>query len=126
MQQYLYQDPANPAVGWGLFADAAVSDGNPNPFKWRFLGGLAGNSPIAGREEDRWGIGYFYYGISDDLIDSLTVVGIDVADEQGVEAFYNYVITPWLRLTGDVQWIDTGRADLDDAVLAAVRLQSRF
>lgn len=126
VQQYFYQDPTNPAVGWGLFADAAVSDGNPNPFKWRFLGGLAGNSPIAGREQDRWGVGYFYYGLSDDLKDSLSTIGIAIADEQGIEAFYNYFITPWLRLTGDVQWIDTGRADLDDAVLAAVRLQTRF
>jgi porin len=46
--------------------------------------------------------------------------------EQGVEAFYNYFITPWLRLTGDLQWVDTGSADLNDAVLAAIRLQTRF
>ncbi len=126
VQQYLYQDPNNPTVGWGLFADAAVSDGNPNPFEWRFLAGLAGSSPIAGREQDRWGVGYFKYGFSDDLIDSLTVVGIGLADEQGIEAFYNVHITPWLRLTGDVQWIDTGRTDLDDAILASLRLQTRF
>lgn len=126
VQQYLYQDPNNPALGWGLFAEAAISDGNPNPIQWHFFGGLAGNSPIPGRETDRWGIGYFYYGISDDLIDGLGVVGLPIADEQGVEGFYNYFIMPWLRLTGDVQWIDTGRDDRDDAVLTAVRLQTRF
>lgn len=126
VQQYLYQDPNNPAVGWGFFADAAVSDGNPNPFKWHFLGGLAGNSPIAGREQDRWGVGYFKYGFSDELTASLAVIGVGLADEQGVEAFYNYSITPWLRLTGDVQWIHTGRTDLADTVLTAVRLQNRF
>ena len=126
MQQYLYQDPNNPAVGWGLFAEAAVSDANPNPFAWHFYGGLAGNSPISGREADRWGIGYFRYNLSDPLIDGLGVAGLAIADEQGVEAFYNYFITPWLRLTGDLQWVDTGSADLSDAVLAAVRLQTRF
>jgi hypothetical protein len=42
-----------------------------------------------------------------------------IADEQGVQAFYNYFITPWLRLTGDIQWIDTGRDDRQDAVLTA-------
>ncbi len=31
VQQFLYQDPTNPAVGWGLFAEAGISDGNPNP-----------------------------------------------------------------------------------------------
>jgi porin len=126
VQQYLYQDPSNPAVGWGLFAEGSISDGNPNPIEWHFLGGLAGNSPIPGRQSDRWGIGYFYYGLSDDLIEGLGVAGLQLADEQGIEAFYNYFITPWLRLTGDIQWIDTGRDDLDDAVLTAVRLQTRF
>ncbi len=54
------------------------------------------------------------------------MAGLQLADEQGVEAFYNYFITPWLRLTGDIQWIDTGRDDRVDAVLTAVRLQTRF
>jgi porin len=126
VQQYLYQDPNNPQIGWGLFAEAAISDGNPNPFGWHFLGGLAGNSPIPGREADRWGIGYFYYGFSDDLIDGLAEAGFSLEDEQGFEAFYNYHITPWLRLTGDIQWVDTGRTDRDEAVLAAMRLQTRF
>jgi porin len=126
VQQYLHQDPSNPAVGWGLFAEAALSDGNPNPIEWHVLAGLGGNSPIPGRQSDRWGIGYFYYALSNDLIDGVGVVGLQLADEQGVEAFYNYFITPWLRLTGDIQWIDTVRNDLDDAVLAAVRLQTRF
>ena len=48
VQQYLYQDPSNPAVGWGFFAEAAISDGNPNPVEWHFLAGLGGNSPIPG------------------------------------------------------------------------------
>jgi porin len=61
---------------------------------------LAGNSPISGRQSDRW-------GMSDDLIDGVGVAGLQLADEQGVDALYNYFITPWLRLTGDTQWIDT-------------------
>jgi porin len=126
VQQYLYQDPSNPAVGWGFFAEAGISDGNPNPIEWHFLGGLGGNSPIPGRQSDRWGVAYFYYGLSDDLIEGLGVAGLQLADEQGIEAFYNYFITPWLRLSGDIQWIDTGRDDRDDAVLTAVRLQTRF
>jgi len=113
-------------VGWGFFAEASISDGNPNPIEWHFLGGLGGNSPIPGRQSDRWGVAYFYYGLSNDLIDGLGLAGLELADEQGVEAFYNYFITPWLRLSGDIQWIDTGRNDLDDAVFTAVRLQTRF
>jgi porin len=126
VQQYLYQDPSNPAVGWGFFAEAAISDGNPNPVEGHFLAGLGGNSPILGRQSDRWGIAYFYYVLSDELIDGVGLAGLQLADEQGVEAFYNYFITPWLRLSGDIQWIDTGRDDRNDAVLTSVRLQTRF
>lgn len=123
MQQYLYQDPNNPATGWGLFAEIAISDGNPNPFAWHFVGGLAGNSPIRGRELDRWGVGYFKYGLSDDLKNSLRTF-VPVFDEQGVEIFYNFFLTPWIRLTGNLQYINI--KDQDDPVVAAVRLQIRF
>lgn len=123
MQQYLYQDPNNPATGWGLFAEIAISDGNPNPFAWHFVGGLAGNSPIRGRELDRWGVGYFKYALSDDLKNSLRTF-VPVFDEQGVEIFYNFFLTPWIRLTGNLQYINI--KDQDDPVVAAVRLQIRF
>lgn len=126
MQQYLFQDADNPSVGWGVFADAGISDGNPNPVEWHFLGGIGGTGPIPGRPLDRWGIGYFIYGWSDDLLDSLALLGIGIEDEQGIEAYYSFFLTPWSGVTADIQWIDTGRADRDEAVLAAVRLQTRF
>jgi len=126
VQQYLFQDPSNPTIGWGLFADVGISDANPNPYAWHAIAGIGGNNLMSGRANDRWGIAYFRYALSDDLVGSLNTVGLRFADEQGVEAFYNYALTPWLRLTGDVQWIDTGTVALDDAIIAALRLQTRF
>lgn len=126
MQQYLFQDPENPAVGWGLFADAGISDGNPNPVAWHFLGGIGGTGTLPGRPLDRWGVGYFMYGFSEDLKRNLDVLGIGLDDEKGLEAYYNLAITPWLRVTADVQWIDTGRPERDDAVIAGLRSQTKF
>ena len=62
VQQNLFQSEAKPAVGWGLFGLGTLSDGNPSPVKWSMLAGLAGNNLIDGRENDRWGAGFFHYG----------------------------------------------------------------
>ncbi len=126
LQQFLWQDPANPRVGWGLFAEAGISDSNPNPVKWHAFAGLGGDSPIAGRQTDRWGVGYFTYSFSPELTDALSLIGLDIKREEGFEAFYNYALTSGVRLTGDIQWIDPGRADKIDAIIAAVRLQTKF
>jgi porin len=32
VQQYLWQDPNTPGAGWGIFGQAGMADGNPNPF----------------------------------------------------------------------------------------------
>lgn len=126
MQQYLWQDASNPAVGWGVFADVGLSDGNPNPVHWHAFAGLGGQGPMSDRPLDRWGIGYFKYSLSNDLLDSLESIGIGLTDEKGLEAYYNLALTPWFRITADVQWIDPHQADKDDAVIAALRSQTKF
>ncbi len=84
VQQYLYQDSRNPAVGWGFFSDIGISDGNPNPFAWHVVAGIGGNNTAPGRQQDRWGIAYFKYGWSNDLLAGLKQIGLTYADESGV------------------------------------------
>ena len=55
--QYLWVDPCDSNRGWGVFGRAGVSDANPNPIDWIVSFGVGGNSPIRGREADRFGIG---------------------------------------------------------------------
>ena len=102
-QQYLIQSPSNPSQGWGVFGQIAVSDGNPNPFAWSGYIGLGGTSLLPGRPDDRFGVAYFRNGLSPHLINGLNTIGIDLGDEQGFEAFYNYAATRWLNLTVDCQ-----------------------
>lgn len=110
-QQYLIQDPNDRSRGWGLFGYAAISDGNPNPIEWGAFAGLGGNSLIPGRPDDRFGIAYFYYGLSDTLKDGLEGFGLDYKNESGLEIFYNAAITPWFRLSGDLQVIQPSNGD---------------
>ncbi len=126
VQQNLFQSKDNPAVGWGLFTLATLSDGNPNPVRWSAFAGLGGNNLMDGRENDRWGVGFFKYGFSDHLLDGLDALGFQRRDESGVEAFYNYTITPWLRLSADLQVIEPWNPAKAQATYAALRLQTKF
>jgi len=126
IQQNLFQSETNPAVGWGLFTLATLSDGNPNPIKWSMLAGLAGNNLLAGRENDRWGVGFFHYGLSNLLLGGLAALRVDRRSEGGVEAFYNFAITPWLRLSADLQVVDPWNPARSRATYAALRLQTKF
>lgn len=126
LQQYFMQSEQNPQVGWGLFTLATLSDGNPNPVKWSVLAGLGGNNLSAGRENDRWGIGFFHFGLTEPLLGGLAALDVNRRSEGGLEAFYNLAITPWLRLSGDLQVIDPWNPSASRATYLALRLQTKF
>jgi porin len=126
VQQYLMQSTENPAIGWGMFAQAGISDGNPNPVKWSVIAGLGGNNLAPSREGDLWGVGYMYYGFSRHLLRALDLFGIERGDESGVEAFYNVALTPWLRVTGDLQLIQPWNTAANRATIGSVRVQTKF
>lgn len=126
IQQNFFQSESNPAIGWGLFTLVTMSDGNPNPVKWSYLAGLAGNNLLPARENDRWGIGIFHYGLSQLLLSGLAELKVERRSEGGVEAFYNFAITPWLRLSADLQIVDPWNPAKLRATYAALRLQTKF
>ena len=126
IQQNLFQSKENPNVGWGLFTLGNVTDGNPSPVKWSVIAGLAGNNLLEGRENDRWGVGFFHYALTEPLLAGLAELRVNRRSEGGVEAFYNFAITPWLRLSGDLQVIDPWIPSASRAVYAALRLQTKF
>jgi porin len=125
-QQNLWEDPSDPRRSWGVFFDGALSDGNPNPFFWHVITGVAGSVPLASRPLDRWGVGFFHYALSDDVKDGLARVGIRRRDETGVEAFYSLALTPWLRVSANVQWIRPTQPEKKDAMFTGLRTQVRF
>lgn len=116
-QQYLFQNPTNPNEGWGVFGQIGVSDGNPNPVKWSGYLGLGGSGLFRDRPDDKFGIAYFRTGFSSDLKNGLEPLGIDIDDEQGLEVFYNYAVTPRFNLTMDAQMIDPGVSEENNVIL---------
>ena len=62
--QYLVHYSGDKKRGWGVFARASISDGNPTPVQYFLSGGLGGDSPIRRNKGDKFGIGYYYVGVS--------------------------------------------------------------
>ena len=110
-----------PAVG--VFYRAAYTPEDRNPWNWNVSGGLGARGIIPGRPYDRMGLGVYWLKESSDLDDQ---PGNLVQDEYGVEAYYNFAITPWLQVSADVQWIDQGITSSDDAWVLGSRLNMRF
>ena len=118
--QYLVVDPCDPTRGWGIFGRAGISDGNPNPLKWIVSCGIGGNSPLRGREADRFGIGWYYGAANQGTF-------FKPNDGTGVEMFYNIAVTPWFQLTPDLQILDGGSMrNPDTAVIVGLRANLVF
>jgi porin len=111
--------------GLGLYAQAAVADGNPNPIRSSFVGGVSGHAVVPGRPLDHFGIGYFFYDFSDDLQGALAPIG-SFKDEQGVEAYYVFALTPWLRLSASLQWVDPAAGANRSLWLGGLRVRVAF
>jgi len=118
--QYLVSDLNNPTDGWGVFGRAGISDGDPNLAEWFLCLGVGGNSPL--RRGDTFGIGWYRSGTSGRLFPRLRNVNLlNVDDGQGVELFYNARVTPWFRLTPDLQIIDPGNGAVPTALVVGFR-----
>ena len=105
----------------------AISDGNPNPFLGHWYLGLGGNSFVPGRIEDLWGIVYFDYHFSEDLSQAARRdLNFALEPERGLEAYYNYALTPWFRITGNVEIIDPALGNRDTAVFTGLRTKMKF
>jgi len=115
--------------GWGFFSQVSFADKATSPITTFFNAGLGGNGLFKRRSADEFGIEYAYTDLSKVLknnIDLLTQAGRRPRPEHQVEMFYNLHITPWLRLTGDLQIIRPTRTIANTTVIPGVRLEMIF
>jgi porin len=123
--QAVWVDPAVEGRTWGFFGQFGISDGNPNPIRFVANGGVGGRSMFAGRTLDTFGVGYFYIGLSNQFKTLASPIQPQ-EDERGVELFYNFAVTPWCRLTYDLQVADPSTSAYDTAIINGLRLQMLF
>ncbi len=96
--QAFYVDPQNPKRSYGIFTNLGLADNGPSPVRWSANVGVNGAVPFDSRPLDTFGVGYAYTGYSQPVHDFLAN-----RNDQVVELFYNIAVTPWFRLTPDLQ-----------------------
>ncbi len=111
--QYFFVESQDPTQGVGLFGRFGISDGEANPIETFYSLGVGGKGIIPERDNDKFGLGYFFTDFSGDLPERL-----GIASSQGTELFYSIAITPWFSLTPDLQFIvDPGGDDSRDVAV---------
>lgn len=116
--QYVYTEKDDPTQGVGLFGRFGWARENVNPVNYFYSIGVGGKGIIPERDNDTFGVGYYFVDLSNDL-------PYMFHSEQGVELFYNIEITPWLHFTPDLQVIaNPGGTDKNDcSIVYGFRVQ---
>lgn len=121
----LQEVAGEPNTAWGFYLKAAVADGNPNYVQRSLIAGIGGKALFLGRPQDSFGLGAYYYNLSDELEDTINPVAV-IEDEAAIELFYSYSVTPWLYFSPDIQYVKPARDRFDYAVVLGLRMQIRF
>jgi porin len=121
--QYLVEFAEPNQRGWGLFGRASISDGNPTPVRYFLSAGVGGDSNLRTGKQDKWGLGWYYVGASNEF-GPLPQLLFGPTDGTGVELYYNFLVTPSLNITPDLQYVKPGATNAisDDAFIYGLRV----
>ena len=130
--QYLYVenpsgeiDPGNgrqDLQGLGVFAQIGLADEDTNPITWSFNVGISGRGSIPTRDNDTWGVGYFWNQLQD-LGGEFLQLNNTVS---GLEIYYDISLFGWAFLTLDAQWNDSALPTVKDSAILGARLNISF
>jgi porin len=138
--QYIYEPKKGQGIG--IFGRFGTSDGDANPIHNFYSIGVGGKGVVPGRTLDEFGVGYYYIDVSNPQFTGPLADRDFLRDEYGIEAYYNIALTPWMKLTPDIQVIRPAqeervrvdgnnllasrRKDIDTATVVGIRLQVVF
>jgi carbohydrate-selective porin OprB len=120
------RDNMNP-VGFGLVVRFGIVPSDRNVIDQFYSVGIGGWGGIPGRDDDNWGVGWAGAHISGDFREDTSALGFELEDfEHGVEAFYNFALTPAMHLSVHAQYVHPIEPTKDDIVTLGTRLQLDF
>ncbi len=122
----LFVDPADAGRGWGPFARAGIADPETSPIDAFFSVGVGGDVPGRSRPADTFGLGWYYASTSSRIGTLITSQYGPIGDGQGIECFYNWALTPAVRITPDVQYVVPSLRTADPAWIAGARALLSF
>ena len=121
--QYLFNEEKDPTQGFGLFGRFAIADEETNTADQFYSIGLGGKGIFEGRDEDTFGVGYFYTKLSGELP---RLIRDAFDDAQGFEVFYNIEVAKGLHITPDFQILDSSNESVGTAYVAGIRIKIDF
>lgn len=121
--QLIERYPEAKGKGWGIIARFQASMGDPTFLDYSGYFGVSGNPRF--RPQDRFGLAYFHYSLTDELVDDIAF-RLEIEDEQGVEAFYTYQFDGNFGLSANLQVVDSAIATRSTGVTAGLRLTTQF
>ena len=117
--QYLYVEDEKTNQGVGIFGRFGWADKDTNPIENFYSVDVGGKGIIPGRDNDTFGIGYWYIDPSDKFPNPFNIIHRG----KGAEIFYNFEITPWMHITPDFQIIDPGLRAVETNYIAGIRVK---
>ncbi len=124
--QSLVVDDNDPSRSWGPFGRAGIADKDTSPVAWFLSFGLGGSSPLRSRPDDDFGVGWYHAATSSFIGPLLASQYGPIGSGEGVECFYNYHLSPAVRLTPDVQVVVPALRDFGTALILGLRAQLVF
>ena len=125
LEQTLWADGQNPERNIGLLSQWGYADPETCPYEWVANVAVQAQGLIPCRPQDRIGVGYFYSGLSGEFQNLVSPI-VPIDDLHGGEVYYNAAITPWFRVTGDLQVVQPGVQANDTAVVLGLRAWMRL
>jgi porin len=127
---YLYQDfwraAGDPNRKANFIIGGTVGPDNPQFAQWNFFANIEAFGPIAVRPHDRMGVSGWYNGLSNNFVDLVSKVDIDLRDTWGFEMYYNIAFSNWAHLSPDIQLVENQNKGDDLAVILGLRFVLDF
>lgn len=120
--QYLYEPKKGSGQGIGIFGRFGASDGNPNFMQYFYSIGVGGKGIIPGRPLDHFGIGYYYLDVKSPRFIGPLATRSFLRDEYGLEAYYNFAVTPWMRLSPNIQIVRPAQKEIVESITHGIIL----
>jgi porin len=127
--------------GAGFFGRFGIGPEDSNLVSWTVSLGFGAKGVIPGRIYDEFGLGWYYLNFSQGIVESLQNISKlksllsdtgdsrNIGDEQGIEFYYDFALTPSSRLSFDLQYIFNpalSRQDRDGVLVLGSRLNITF
>lgn len=124
-RQLIMQRGSNKEYGWGVYGQLGISDATVNPIESTLIVAIGGTGLKASRPADRFGIGYFHYGVSDDLVNILQP-RVVIDKEKGAEIFYTFAVSSHVNIGADLEIISPLTEHDDLAFIFGLRSKVTF